>query len=872
MAARNRTGDEWLEFRRLLTRYLVAIVLAFLAQLIRIPIHPPTLIPFITYTPFIVISAMIGGFGPGVLTTALCAMECAYFAIEPLGSFAMSDRQNWLGLCALFVTGLVTSVLAERLKRTSIQIVEIDRKTAGILDNISDGFSTFDHEWRYTFINAAAAKMLGRPAEEVLGRNCWELWPYAADSRFGDACRRAVAENAPVRVEAFYAEPLNAWFDVRFYPSTDGLSIFFTDTTERRRADEHVRLMVEAAPSAMIMVDTGGCIALVNSQTEKLFGYRREELLGRPVEMLVPERFRALHDSHRVNFLSAPTARPMGVGRDLFGVSKDGVEISVEIGLNPVQSAEGKLTLVSVVDITERKQAEETKRLLSSIVECSDDAIIGKSLDGIVLTWNQGAERIYGYTPAEIVGRSISLLIPPDRSDELPEILGCLKLGRRVEHLETERVRKDGERIFVAVTMSPLKDPGGKLVGASTITRDLTERKRAEKALRLSEERYRSLTLVSDQIVWTANSRGEIEDMPMWRDFTGQCVSEVKGFGWADAVHPEDRERAVGVWTRSVRNVSFFDTEYRLRRHDGQYRFMAVHGVPVLEDNGTIREWVGTCADITERKKAEEEVRHLNEELEKRVIQRTAQWEASNKELEAFAYSVSHDLRAPLRAINGFSRILLEEYAQELSAEAYRYLEVVRKNAVQMGELIDHLLAFSRLGRQSVIKEPVDMRVLVEQSLAELSGEQEGRQVEIVIGELPACNADSRLFKQVVLNLLSNAVKFTRCREKARIEFGTAGSPSDETVYFVRDNGAGFDMRYADKLFGVFHRLHSTEQYEGTGVGLAIVQRIVIRHGGRIWAEGEVDKGATFYFSLPVVDRAPLPQSVGGQSLAESAS
>lgn len=249
------------------------------------------------------------------------------------------------------------------------------------------------------------------------------------------------------------------------------------------------------------------------------------------------------------------------------------------------------------------------------------------------------------------------------------------------------------------------------------------------------------------------------------------------------------------------------------------------------------------------RRRAEEESGLLNIELERHVAERTAQLEAANKELEAFSYSVSHDLRAPLRAVDGFSRILLEDYAPQLTSDATRYLQMVRESAQRMGSLIDDLLTFSRLGRQPLTKQSVALADLVRQTLAELRIEQENRQVEITIGELPPCQADPALLKQVMVNLLTNALKFTRRREVAHIEIGCHQLNGDQT-YFVKDNGVGFDMQYVHKLFGVFQRLHRIEEYEGTGVGLAIVQRILNRHDGRVWAEAIVDGGATFYFTI----------------------
>ena len=258
-----------------------------------------------------------------------------------------------------------------------------------------------------------------------------------------------------------------------------------------------------------------------------------------------------------------------------------------------------------------------------------------------------------------------------------------------------------------------------------------------------------------------------------------------------------------------------------------------------------------------EHKRAEDAVNRLNEDLDRRATE----LEAANKELEAFSYSVSHDLRAPLRAIDGFSRILMEEYAPQLAPEAQRYLKLVRDNTRQMGNLVDDLLAFSRLSRQPLRKQSVKTTALIHQALDELRADVNGRQVEFKVTEMPECQADPNLLKQVWINLLSNALKYTRKREVARIEIGWK-KENDEQVFFVKDNGVGFDIQYVHKLFGIFQRLHRSEDYEGTGVGLAIVQRIVHRHGGRAWAEGHVDDGATFYFSLPFIEPEVLPQVI----------
>jgi signal transduction histidine kinase len=253
----------------------------------------------------------------------------------------------------------------------------------------------------------------------------------------------------------------------------------------------------------------------------------------------------------------------------------------------------------------------------------------------------------------------------------------------------------------------------------------------------------------------------------------------------------------------------------------------------------------GQFATAIERLRAQAEIRQLNAELEARVVQRTLQLEAVNKELESFSYSVSHDLRAPLRGIDGFARILLQNYAAHLDTDGQRYLQRVRDSAGRMGQLIDDLLTFSRLSRQPIKTQSIEPAELVQQALNELKPDYSNRQVEIVVDYLPPCEGDPALLRQVFVNLLSNALKYSSKREASRIEVGWTGE-----AYFVRDNGTGFDMHYADKLFGVFQRLHGEHEFEGTGIGLANVRRIVERHGGRVWADAEVDKGATFYFTL----------------------
>jgi PAS domain S-box-containing protein len=309
--------------------------------------------------------------------------------------------------------------------------------------------------------------------------------------------------------------------------------------------------------------------------------------------------------------------------------------------------------------------------------------------------------------------------------------------------------------------------------------------------------------------------------------------------------HHVERFGATGVTSRSMGAVSAISG---LRANGEEFPIEA--SISQVEVAGQTLCTV-ILRDVTERRRAEQEILCLNAELEARVRLRTAELEAANQDLEAFSYSVSHDLRAPLRTVDGFSQAVLEDFGPQLPDEGQRLLQTIRVGAQRMGKLIDDLLAFSRLGRQALNNRvTTDMAELVRQALDELGPERQRRGVDLRIAELAPAEADLPLIKQVWINLLSNALKYTRNREMAIVEVGSTVEEG-ENVYFVRDNGTGFDMRYAKKLFGVFQRLHRSEDFEGTGVGLAIAQRIVQRHGGRIWAEAAVEQGATFRFTLP---------------------
>jgi PAS domain S-box-containing protein len=460
----------------------------------------------------------------------------------------------------------------------------------------------------------------------------------------------------------------------------------------------------------------------VNDRFCSISKYSREELLG--------QDHRIINSGHHPKAFFKDLWTTIIDGRvwrgEIRNRAKDGTHYWVATTIVPFLDDQGRPHQFVAIrtDITEAKRAGAAAAHLAALVESSDDAIVGKDLLGIVTSWNRAAENLFGYGAKEMVGQPITRVIPADRRDEEARILGAIGRGETVRNFETVRQRKDGSLIDVSVTISAVRDHAGRIVGASKVVRD-----------------------------------------------------------------------------------------------------------------------------ITERKKAEATIRQLNASLELRVEERTAQLAAANRELEAFSYSVSHDLRAPLRAADGFSQALLEDFGPLLPEEARRYLRTIRISTQRMGALIDDLLAFSRLSRLEVSRQMVDQGELIEAVLDELGRPWKDRSIDITLGKLPSSSCDPALLRQVWLNLVGNALKYTRKRERAEIEIGCLRTGGVD-AFFVRDNGAGFDMRYAEKLFGVFQRMHRAEDYEGMGIGLAIVRRIVDRHGGRVWAEAAVDRGATFFFTL----------------------
>jgi PAS domain S-box-containing protein len=532
--------------------------------------------------------------------------------------------------------------------------------------------------------------------------------------------------------------------------------------------------------------------------------------------------------------------------------------------------------------LTRIHQQEEMRARFVAIVTSSDDAIISKTLEGVITSWNPAAQKIFGYTAAEAIGQSMRLLLPPDRAGEEDEILARIARGESLDHFETVRLRKGGARIDVSATISPIKDASGRIIGASKIARDITERKleHARLQFRALFEALPGLFLVlTPEFAVVAVSDAYLKATMTRREaILGRDLFEL----FPD--NPNDPAATGAANLRAslqrVLQTGTTDTmpiqRYDVRRPDGVFeeRFWSPVNSPAFGLDRRIEFIIHRVEDVTEfvRQKqrspvGDDGLRARMEQMEAEVFRSSQQvrlanlqLRSANKELEAFSYSVSHDLRAPLRHIDGFARMLSSHLDGRLDEKSRHYVTTISDAARRMGQLIDDLLVFSRQGRAELRTMPVNLADLLEEERRRLGGEIGDRRVVWEIGVLPVVTGDPAMLRQVFANLLGNAVKYTRNRADARIEVGQKTGAEDEVVIFVRDNGAGFDMKYCDKLFGVFQRLHTSREFEGTGVGLANVRRIVERHGGRTWAEGRVNEGATFYFSLPAV---PANGSIG---------
>lgn len=1029
MPGKARQRRETLDLPSPLLAYSLAVMLAVVAQIARIPLHPQTAFPLITYVPVILLSVWYCGFRPGLVTTVLCTLEYLYFATGPVHSVAMFDWQNWVGVLVLPLAGLISGIRFERFrkadrsrKQARSQADLLRGNLAAIVDSSDDAIIGKNLSGIITSWNRSAEKMFGYSADEAIGQHItffmdprtaneelaiqakiqngasvdhyetrrrrkdgMEVFVSVSVSPIRDASGktigmskiarditdekrkeeirarqarelstqteflRGIVEHSPAAIAVlggpeFTFEMVNpayeafqpgvsmagktvaeVWPDAAPLvlpllggvretrtpyhaaampiPRRDGPDApveerFFTfsyvpflglegseeskilvvalEVTDQKRiemslreSEERLRTQMERMPIGCIVFDRHNCFSQMNPAAESILGYTRAELCGQHANVIVPENARPQVDG----ILRRLAEGDMTAHSENENVTKNGLVIICQWTNTPLRNGAGDFIgfLSMVQDISERKRAEEALRRAAEFDEVALKSI-GEGLytidtDGLVTSTNPAAEELVGWTASELRGKNLHQMIHHHHADgRLFPSSECaafqvLTHGRSLKNHEDIFIHKDGGFFDVTCSIAPLRDAAGQVVGSVLVFDDISERKQAEKALRASEDQFRTLANAIPQLSWMANPDGWIFWYNLrWYEYTGTTPRDMEGWGWRSVHDHFMLPKVLERWRASIAAGQPFEMIFPLRGADGVFRPFLTRVVPVCDAEGKVLRWFGTNTDVSELERttaalreSEEQLQLSTSNLEKRVQERTAELTSANKELESFTYSVSHDLRAPLRGIDGWSLALLEDYGDKLNEESRGYLERVRTETQRMGQLIDDLLRLSRVTRAEMNRTRVDLSALANSITSRIREANPGRDTEFTIEPGLTVEGDPRLLDIALTNLLDNAAKFSSKRANAKVEFGEIDHTNRDKrglQFYVRDNGAGFDMAYASQLFGAFQRLHSASEFPGTGIGLATVQRVILRHGGTICAESKPDEGATFYFTI----------------------
>lgn len=706
-----------------------------------------------------------------------------------------------------------------------------------------------DAEGRLTYFNAAAVKLSGRVPELGTDQWCvtWKIFLPDGTHLPHDQCPMAVAlkgGEVPNGIECIAERPDGTRF--WFTPSpavlrnaegriVGGINVLF-DITDRKNAEieatENFRAIVAATPECVKIVASDGTLLFMNAPGLVMVGARSpEDVIGKSVyDLIAPEYRETFRDFHGRVCLGEDGSLEF----DIIGLH--GERRHMETHAAPLRHTDGTIVHLAIThDITERKRAEHDALLLGAIVDSSDDAIISKNLDATITSWNKSAERVFGYTASETIGQPVTILIPPDRLDEEPQILDRLKRGERVDHFETVRKTKDGRLIDISLTISPVKDRRGNIIGASKIARDVTERRRMEEALRASQASFRQLADSMPHLVWTARPNGYLDYYnERWYEFTGFSREDSSERIWERIVHPDDLQRVGRAWEEALDTGKPFTVECRLWDRAGErWRWFLGRALPVSDVQGNIVKWFGSRTDIDDQKQAEDDLRN------------------ANADLEQFAFSATHDLQEPLRAIKIYSELLTKICGSTMQGEGQQYLGHLRSGASRMETLVRDLLSYTKVSKFEKPEVAADAAEALKLSLANLSNVVQEAGADITSDPLPSVCMHSAHLQQLFQNLIGNAIKY-RSPDRRPLVHVSAERHGDAWVFAVSDNGIGIAPNYSETIFGLFKRLHTNDEYSGTGIGLAICRRIVDRYHGRIWVESELGEGSTFRFTFPI--------------------
>jgi PAS domain S-box-containing protein len=756
-------------------------------------------------------------------------------------------------------------------KGTEEALAESRRLLSDITDNSTALIYILDAEGRFLLLNQKAESVLGVSRDILVGKSREAFLPkeIADRHRANDIEVFHSGKAQLFEEENIESDGKHCYLTLKF-PLFDhngelyavgGMS---TDVTERKRAEEALRKsehefrsLAEAMPQIVWVTRADGWNIYFNQQWVDYTGLSLEESYGYGwnTPFHPDDRQRAWEAWQRATENDEPYALECRLRR------ADGAFSWWLIRGVPMRDSDGKITkwFGTCTDIEQIKHAEEelreTKDHLENLIGCANAPIIVWDGDGKITRFNHAFEEIAGRNASEVLRKGLDLLFPGDQKETSMAIVARASTGERFDLVVVPILHTSGSQRMVLWNFAPIFGTDGRTqVATIGQGQDITERKQMEDTLRESERRLSEAQKMAQlgYWIWEVKS-GHVEwSEEVYRifrldpdEFTPQIDSILALSPW-----PDDHERDQELIRKAVESHEIGMYEQRFLRPDQSIGTYQSTFQGKYDSEGNLQLIVGTIQDITERKRAEEEIRTLNADLEKRVQERTAELGAANRELESFAYSVSHDLSAPLRGIDGWSHALLEDYGEELDGTAKGYLDTIRSEAQRMAGLIDAMLQLSKVTRGEMRQEVVDLGGIARAVEKGLRDDDPGHKVDFVLSlDLEEVEGDPRLLRILLQNLLGNAWKFTRKREHARVELGV-DRRDGRTVYFVRDNGAGFDMAFASKLFQPFQRLHHTADFPGVGVGLATVQRIVQRHGGTICAEGEAGKGATFSFTL----------------------
>jgi PAS domain S-box-containing protein len=738
------------------------------------------------------------------------------------------------------------------------------RRFRAAMDATADAIYVVDRaSLRFIDVNAGACSMLGLTREEIIAAGPDGVLGVSREEleRTYDAVI-AGAATAPIEMLRTRADGRQAWIEVRRHAQRSAQSWMIVtvarDITGRKGAEASLhesearfRSLTEMSSDFYWESDAEHRLTARGSANKKLSAvsvFQKGAQIGErrwDIPYLSPDE--AGWQAHRAMLAAHLPFRNFELSRP----GTDGAERHISISGDPVFDASGEFKGYRGVgtDITERKRAEAHMRLAASVFEHTQEAIVITDAKADIVSINKRFTEITGYSAVEAVGRNPRMLKSGRHGADFYRAMWAFINTHGYWTGELWNRHRDGHEFPEWLSISAVRDDRGQVINYVAVFIDISQRIAAEQALRESEHVYRTIFDSAPEGVWMIGpDRRTREVNQRMCDLLGYAREDMLGRDRLEFVDEANgrifQQNARRVPSRIARTY-----EVVLRHRDGSDIPAEFHATDLFNEDGSLMAVLAFVVDLRDRKRHEEELQRLNEDLELRVAERTQALEVANNELEAFSYSVSHDLRAPLRAIQGFSRLVETQYAGQIDDQGKGMLARVSAGAQKMSLLIDDLLNLSRISRQTMRVGPVDLSALAREVVDELHAGEPGRRTEWIIAPGVAAAGDSGLLRVLLQNLIGNAWKYSSRREDARIEFGVT-QQDGRPVYFVRDNGAGFDMAYAKKLFGAFQRLHTAAEFPGSGIGLATVARILHRHGGKAWAEGCVGEGATFYFSL----------------------